>query len=227
MKPQRRITNRPVSARALMAMAVAAAVGAGCQNMTPREEGTVKGAGIGAITGAAIGAATGHSPGKGALIGGAVGAVAGNLWSKRMEDKRKAMEKATEGTGIAIARTETNELKVNVPSDFSFTVGRADVKPNMRPVLDEFARGLDANMEVRVVGHTDNTGSDAINNPLSMRRAEAVRDYIAIKGVGSNRVSTEGHGSREPVADNANAIGRAQNRRVEIFLREPAAKGGS
>jgi outer membrane protein OmpA-like peptidoglycan-associated protein len=213
--------------KTLIALTTAAAMAAGCQNMTPREEGTAKGAGIGAIAGAVIGGATGHSMGKGAVIGGAVGAVAGNLWSKRMEEKRAAMEKATEGTGIAVARTENNELKVNVPSDFSFTVGRSDVKPNMKPVLDEFARGLDPNMEVRVIGHTDSTGSDAINNPLSVRRAEAVRDYIAVKGVSPTRVDTEGHGAREPVADNASVAGRAQNRRVEIFLREPAPKGGS
>jgi outer membrane protein OmpA-like peptidoglycan-associated protein len=93
-------------------------------------------------------------------------------------------------------------------------------------VLDEFTRGLDPTMQVRVIGHTDSTGSDAINNPLSVRRAEAVRDYIAVKGVNGNRVSTEGHGSREPVAQNGTPTGRAQNRRVEIYLREPAPAGG-
>jgi outer membrane protein OmpA-like peptidoglycan-associated protein len=82
-------------------------------------------------------------------------------------------------------------------------------------------------MVVRVVGHTDATGSDTINNPLSVRRAEAVRDYMAGKGVNPTRVATEGRGSREPVADNAIVTGRAQNRRVEIFLREPAKQGGS
>jgi outer membrane protein OmpA-like peptidoglycan-associated protein len=89
-------------------------------------------------------------------------------------------------------------------------------------VLDEFARGQDPNMQVRVVGHTDATGSDAINNPLSVRRAEAVRDYMATKGVTGGRVITEGQGSRAPVAANDSFTGRSQNRRVEIFLREPA-----
>src|SRR6185503_21341139 len=226
MGPTAMNTSRATN-RVFFSVAAAAILAAGCQNMSAREEGTLKGAGLGAIAGAAVGAATGHSPGKGALIGAGVGAVAGNLWSKRMEDKRKAMEKATEGTGISVARTDDNQLKVNVPSDFSFDVGRSDVKGNMRPVLDEFSRGLDASMTVRVVGHTDATGSDTINNPLSVRRAEAVRDYISGKGVNPTRVATEGHGSREPVADNANPSGRAQNRRVEIFLREPAKQGGS
>jgi len=219
------ITNR-TSHRALLALAAAALLATGCESMSEREKGTAAGAGIGAILGAAIGSNSGNA-GKGAVIGAAGGAVVGNLWSKHMEDKRKAMEKATEGTGISVTRTDDNQLKVNVPSDFSFDVGRSDVKTNMRPVLDEFARGLDAGMVVRVVGHTDSSGSDTINNPLSVRRAESVRDYMAGKGVNPSRVNTEGRGSREPVADNANVTGRAQNRRVEIFLREPAKQGGS
>jgi outer membrane protein OmpA-like peptidoglycan-associated protein len=199
----------------------------GCESMTPRQEGTAKGAAIGAAAGAVIGSATGGSAGTGAVIGGALGAAAGNLWSKNMEDKRVAMEKATQGTGVTVARTADNQLRVNVPSDFSFDVGRADIKPNMRPVLDEFARNLNPHMLVTVVGHTDNTGSDAINNPLSVNRAAAVRDYIAVRGVTPTRIATDGRGSREPVAQNDSPAGRAQNRRVEIFLRDPGAKGGS
>ncbi|HEU5293799.1 MAG TPA: OmpA family protein [Burkholderiaceae bacterium] len=219
------MTTHSPFVRSLVALGVVTALAA-CQNMTEREKGTATGAGIGAILGAAIGSNS-NNAGKGAVIGAAAGAVAGNLWSKHMEEKRQAMEKATQGTGIAVTRTEDNQLKVNVPSDFSFDVGRSDVKSNMRPVLDEFAKGLDPNMHVRVVGHTDSTGSDAINNPLSVRRAEAVRDYMATKGVTGGRVITEGHGAHEPVAGNETVAGRAQNRRVEIFLREPAANGGS
>jgi len=220
------MTRQTRFVQTLLALGTVTALAA-CQSpMTEREKGTATGAGIGAILGAAIGMNSGNA-GKGAVIGAAAGAVAGNLWSKHMEEKRQAMEKATQGTGIAVTRTEDNQLKVNVPSDFSFDVGRSDVKSNMRPVLDEFAKGLDPNMQVRVVGHTDATGSDAINNPLSVRRAESVRDYMATKGVTGGRVVTEGHGSREPVAGNETVSGRAQNRRVEIFLREPASKGGS
>jgi outer membrane protein OmpA-like peptidoglycan-associated protein len=199
----------------------------GCESMTPRQEGTAKGAAIGAAAGAVIGSATGGSAGTGAVIGGALGAAAGNLWSKNMEEKRATMEKATQGTGITVARTADNQLKVNVPSDFSFDVGRADIKPSMRPVLDEFARNLDPHMLVTVVGHTDSTGSVAINNPLSVNRAAAVRDYIAVRGVTPTRIATDGRGSREPVAQNDSPAGRAQNRRVEIFLRDPGAKSGS
>ena len=77
-----------------------------CESMSERQKGTAIGAGGGAVAGAAIGSATGHSAGKGALIGGAVGAVAGNLWSKRMEDKRKELETSTAGSGVEVERTQ-------------------------------------------------------------------------------------------------------------------------
>ncbi len=209
-----------------LAALAAAALLAGCATeMSERQKGTATGAAIGAVAGAVLSSATGGKAGTGAVVGGAVGAVAGNLWSKRMEEKRAAMEKATQGTGIGVERTAQNELKVNVPSDFSFDVGRSAIKPQMRPVLDQFAAGLDPNMRVRIVGHTDSTGSDAINNPLSLDRAHSARDYRAARGVAPMRVDTDGRGSREPVADNGNDAGRAQNRRVEIFLREPAPQG--
>jgi outer membrane protein OmpA-like peptidoglycan-associated protein len=207
---------------ALSTLATAVALG-GCESMSEREKGTAQGAAIGAAAGALIGAATGGSAGQSALIGGAVGAVAGNLWSKNMEDKRKAMEAATAGTGIEVARTPDNQLKVNVPSDLSFDIGRADIKPALRPVLDQFAQGLDPNMRVRIVGHTDSTGNDAINDPLSVQRATSVRNYLGDRGVSASRVEVSGRGSREPVADNGTEAGRAMNRRVEIFLSDPAA----
>ena len=165
---------------------------------------------------------TGGSAGRGAVIGGAVGAVAGNLWSKRMEDKREALARASQGTGVEVARTEDNRLKLNVPSDVSFDTGRADIKPQMRPVLDEIGRNLDPNVRVTIVGHTDSTGSDAINDPLSRERAAAVRDYLSARGVAPSRVSVTGRGSHEPVASNDSESGRAANRRVEIFLSENA-----
>jgi outer membrane protein OmpA-like peptidoglycan-associated protein len=190
----------------------------GCANMSERQKGTAQGAGIGAIAGAVIGSATGGKAGTGAVIGGALGAVAGNVWSKRMEDKRKAMEAATQGTGVEVTRTADNRLQVNVPSDISFAVGRADLRPDLLPVLDKFAAGLDTSMTVHVIGHTDNTGSDAINDPLSVNRANSVKSYLVSRGVPSTRVTIEGRGERQPIADNATEQGRARNRRVEIFL---------
>jgi outer membrane protein OmpA-like peptidoglycan-associated protein len=203
---------------------VIAALAAGCSNMGEREKGTAAGAGIGAAAGAIIGSSTGGKAGTGAVVGGALGAIAGNLCSNKMDDKRHAMERATQGTGVTVDRTADNQLKVNVPSDISFDTGRADIKPELRPVLDQFAQGLDATLHVRIVGHTDNTGSDAINEPLSVDRAESVRDYLSARGVAAQRVEVSGVGSRQPIADNASAEGRARNRRVEIFLSEPERK---
>ncbi len=206
----------------IAAVLSAVALLSGCANtMSAREQGTAQGAAIGAVAGAIIGSATGGRAGGGALAGAAVGAVAGNLWSKNMEDKRRAMEQATAGTGVAVERTSDDQLRVQVPSDISFAVNSAAIESRLRPVLDTFAQGLDRNTLVRVVGHTDNTGSDAINDPLSLRRAESVRAYLEDRGVGSNRIAVAGRGSREPVAANDNADDRARNRRVEIFLREP------
>lgn len=209
-----------VAATIVLAGAIALA---GCETMDERQRGTAQGAAIGAVAGAVIGKATGGKAGTGAVAGAAVGAIAGNLWSKRMQDKQRAMEQATQGTGIEVARTEDNQLRVNVPSDISFAVGRADLQPALRPVLDQFAQGLDATTVVRIVGHTDSTGSDAINEPLSLERARTVSNYLQDRGVPASRLEIAGRGSREPVADNTTPEGRAQNRRVEIFLREPAA----
>jgi len=213
-----RAGRRSLLVTALLGLAVLAS---GCAEMGERERGTAQGAAIGAVGGAILSSATGGKAGTGAVAGGVLGAVAGNLWSKHMQDKREAMEQATAGTGIDVSRTHDDQLKVDVPADFSFDVGRAVIKPAMVPVLDKFSQGLAPTMLVRVVGHTDSTGSDAINNPLSLDRAQAVRDYLTRHGVAGGRIEVEGVGERQPVADNSTAEGRARNRRVEIFLREP------
>ena len=198
---------------------------AGCANMTETQKGTAKGAGIGAAAGAVVGALA--DGGKGAAIGAAVGAgagaVAGNVWSKRMEQQKKQMEEATAGTGVAVSQTEDNRLKLDIPSDVSFDKGRADIKPNFRPVLDKFAASLAANpnTKVTIIGHTDSSGSDAINDPLSVNRAARTRDYLATRGVASSRFTIDGRGSHEPVVANDSAANMAKNRRVEIFVAEP------
>ena len=186
-------------------------------NMTPGARNTAVGAGVGALAGAAIGGNT-----QGAAIGGLLGAAGGYVWSQHMADKKAAMERATQGTGVAVTQTQDNRLKLNIPSDISFDTGRSEIKSNLRPILDQFANGLanQPNTEIRIVGHTDNVGSDATNNPLSVQRAQAARDYLAARGVDTRRVFTAGQGERDPIADNNTAAGRASNRRVEIFLAE-------
>ena len=210
----------------LTVIAFAASSLVGCANMTETQSDTAKGAGIGAVAGAVIGGIA--NGGKGAAIGAAVGAAAGAgggyLWSKNMQEQRAAMEKATQGTGVTVSQTSDNQLKLEIPSDISFDSGSYQIKPDLRPVLDRFAVTLNQNpvTTVRIIGHTDNRGSDAVNNPLSVNRADATRDYLVTRGVALNRIAIDGRGSREPIADNSTAEGRAKNRRVEIFVAEPA-----
>ncbi len=201
----------------------------GCANMSETQKTTGTGAGIGAVAGALLGAATagghkGKSAATGAAIGAAVGAGGGYMWSKHMEKQRADMEQATHGTGVSVSQTADNRLKLDIPSDVSFDTGRYDIKSNLRPVLDRFASTLNENpvTTVTIIGHTDNTGSDAINDPLSVNRAAATRDYLSARGVNSSRISINGRGSHEPIADNSTASGRARNRRVEIFVAESA-----
>lgn len=198
----------------------------GCASMTETQKGTAKGAAIGGGAGAVVGAVAGGGKGAaiGAAIGAAAGGIAGNVWSKRMQAQKAEMEQATAGTGVGVTQTADNRLKLDIPSDISFDTGRADVKSNFRPVLDAFAQSLVNNpaTTVTIIGHTDSSGSDAVNNPLSLNRAASTRDYISARGVASNRIMIDGRGSREPLVSNDTAANRAKNRRVEIFVAEPA-----
>jgi outer membrane protein OmpA-like peptidoglycan-associated protein len=214
--------------RLISAMTAATLAMGGCASMDQTQQDTAKGAGIGAAAGAVIGAAVNRdNRGKGAMVGAAVGAAAGaiggNIWSKRMQEQKQKMEQAAQGTGVGVSQTADNQLKLNIPSDISFDVGKSDIKPQMRPVLDKFAQTLVENpaTTVRIIGHTDSTGSDAINDPLSVDRASSARNYLTARGVGAERIAVDGRGSREPIADNRTAQGRAQNRRIEIFVAEP------
>jgi outer membrane protein OmpA-like peptidoglycan-associated protein len=199
----------------------------GCSNMNEVQRGTAGGAGIGAGIGAVLGAATGGGGGRrtatGAAVGGAAGAVIGNIWSSRMEQQKRAMQQAAQGTGVQVTQTADNRLKLDIPTDISFDTNKSDIKPDFRPILDKFASSLAENpyAKVTIIGHTDNTGGDAINDPLSLNRAARTRDYLAARGVASNRFTVEGRGSHEPVAPNDTPANRAKNRRVEIFVAEP------
>ena len=208
----------------LSAIAIAFGGLSGCANMTETQKTTGTGAAIGAVAGGVIGAATGGHAGTGAAIGAAVGAGGGYLWSKHMEKQKAEMEQATQGTGVTVSQTADNQLKLDIPSDVSFDTNRYDIKPNLRPILDRFATTLNENpvTTVTIIGHTDNTGNDAINNPLSVNRAASTRDYLVARGVATSRFAINGRGSHEPIADNNTVEGRAKNRRIEIFVAEPA-----
>ena len=196
-----------------------------CESMDEGQRRTATGAGVGAAAGAAIGAIgndsnRGRGAAAGAAIGAAVGALGGYVWNKRMESQQKQIQQATQGTGVEVTRTADNRLQIIVPGDIAFDSGQAVIKPNFRTSLDNFAQSLQQNPSstITIIGHTDSTGSPAVNEPLSLQRADATRDYLVSRGVAANRFSIDGRGSREPVASNDTEAGRARNRRVEIFL---------
>ncbi|MEO7851095.1 MAG: OmpA family protein [Rubrivivax sp.] len=202
-----------------------AVVLAGCAN-TSYDADPKRDTAIGAVAGAAVGAAV-HSSNRthGALAGAAVAGLGSYIWSSRMAKQKSEMEAATRGTGVQVTQTADNQLKLEVPSDVSFAVNSARIEPAFDTVLNRFAQTLNDNPKttVRVIGHTDSSGSDAINDPLSVNRAAAVRSYLTARGITAGRIAIDGRGSREPMASNSSDAGRAQNRRVDIFVGEASA----
>jgi outer membrane protein OmpA-like peptidoglycan-associated protein len=206
--------KKPTAQTAIVCLGAAVVLLGGCANMTETQRNTAIGAGVGAVAGGIIG------DGRGAAIGAGVGALGGYAWSQYMANKRAEMERATAGTGVQITQTADNRLQLNVPNDISFAVNSSEIGPRLRPVLDQFAAGLgyQQGIEITIIGHTDSTGSDAINDPLSLDRANSVRAYLANRGVNPALILTQGRGSHQPIASNSTADGRARNRRVEIYL---------
>jgi outer membrane protein OmpA-like peptidoglycan-associated protein len=194
-----------------MAVAISL-IGSGCGTENKR---TATGAGVGAAAGGALGAILGHQSGnrgKGAIIGAAAGAVLGGVVGRRMDKQAAELEKIAE-----TKRTEQG-LITKLKSDILFDTGKSDLKPVAKTNLSQMAEIMKKYPEnvLLVKGFTDNTGSDAINQTLSQKRAEAVRTYLVGQGIPANTVSTQGMGETNPVADNGTADGRKQNRRVEI-----------
>jgi outer membrane protein OmpA-like peptidoglycan-associated protein len=137
------------------------------------------------------------------------------------------MEQATRGTGVQVSQTQDNRLKLEIPSDVSFDTGRSDIKSNFRPVLERFAGTLNENpgTSVTIIGHTDSTGSSAINQPLSIERAAHTRDYLTMRGVSPNRIAIDGRGEREPIASNDDSVRpRAQPPRGDLRGRARPAR---
>ena len=149
-------------------------------------------------------------------------AAPANSWTARLATLKSDLETSTKGTGVVIEQTADNQLHLVIPNEMSFDTGRANVKRNLAQVLDKVAEGLKSATaaSVRVVGHTDNTGSEEGNERLSVSRADSARNHLVSRGVSTTAITTDGRGSREPLADNGTAAGRAQNRRVEIFVAE-------
>lgn len=182
----------------------------------------VKGGGIGAAAGAVIGAGIGRVAGNtgiGAAIGGVVGGAAGTLIGNKMDKQKKQLEEQVKNAKVE-SINDGQAIRVTFDSGILFATNSSDLSTASRNALATFAANLKANnqTDLLIVGHTDNTGNDKINQPLSERRAQSVMSYLLGQGIASSRMKSEGKGSTEPVADNATAAGRKENRRVEVYI---------
>ena len=190
----------------------------------PRRNNTGTGVLAGALGGAVLGYLTNTSNGeqgrKNALIGAGVGALGGAAVGSYMDRQQRDLEAQLSGSGVGVARQGDN-LVLRMPSDVTFATNQSTIDPRFNATLDDVAnvlRRYDQSL-VDIVGHTDSSGGDAINQPLSERRAVSVADALIRAGVQRERLYVAGNSSRNPVASNATPEGRAQNRRVEILIR--------
>ena len=211
----------------ILILCVSLLTGTGCsawKGMSKTGQGAVIGAGSGAAAGAGIGALVGGGKGAwiGSLIGAAVGSGTGALVGKKMDKQQQELESQLKNAQIEKV-TDSNNLqaiKVTFSSGILFAVNSAQLNAASKADLNELAQNLIQNPEtnVQVFGYTDNTGSQQLNERLSLQRAESVVDYLVHDGVQPNRFSAKGFGWNDPVASNATPEGRAQNRRVEIYI---------
>ena len=180
----------------------------------------------GALIGAAIGAAAGLLSGddaverrQRAMVGAGIGALAGGGIGAYQDRQEAELRRETAGTGIDVSR-DGDVIKLNLPDGVTFDFARYELKPQFYPALNTVAGTLREYHQtiVEVSGHTDSVGSDAANQTLSERRANAVAAYLTGQGVQQSRLEVVGMGERYPVASNDTDSGRALNRRVEIRL---------
>lgn len=184
-----------------------------------RVSNTAAGAGLGAIAGAGLGLLAGGNDRRNALIGAGVGALAGGLVGGYMDRQEAELRAQLQGTGVSVTRAG-DQIILNMPSNITFATDQDEVKSAFYPTLNSVALVLQKFNQtiVDVYGHTDSTGSDQHNFDLSQRRALSVATYLGAQGVDRRRFAITGFGSTRPIASNATAEGRAQNRRVEIQL---------
>jgi outer membrane protein OmpA-like peptidoglycan-associated protein len=208
----------------LAAMVAAACTTTDPYSSAPRRNNTGTGVIAGALGGALLGYLTNTNNSeegrKNALIGAGIGALAGGAVGQYMDRQQRALEAELSGTGVGVARQGDN-LVLRMPADVTFATNSASMDPRFGPVLADVARVLNQYDQsiVDVVGHTDSTGGDHINQPLSERRASSVAQALVSNGVLPDRLYVQGVSSRNPVASNDTVAGRAQNRRVEILIR--------
>jgi len=207
-----------------LSVLAAVALLAACTTTDPytgerKTSNTAKGAGIGAAVGAAVGAAAADDRGKGALSGAAAGAAAGGGIGYYMDRQEEKLRQELQGTGVQVRR-EGDRIHLIMPGNITFATGRHEIRSEFYGVLDSVAKILAEfkDTAIKVSGHTDSTGGDQLNQTLSERRADSVREYLIQRQVAAGRIQAQGYGPRYPIASNDTASGRQANRRVELEL---------
>ena len=153
------------------------------------------------------------------ILGAGIGGLAGVGIGAYMDKQERDLRARTAGTDVQVVR-QGDDLLLNLPSGITFAYDSSTVQPQFRQTLDQVADILSQYKQtyIDVYGHTDSTGSDSYNQALSERRAVAVADYLASRGVQPARIGTRGFGKSQPIASNDTDAGRAANRRVEIKI---------
>lgn len=207
------------------ALSICMLVSAGCSTMTNTGKGALIGGGGGTAVGAGIGALIGGGKGAGigAAIGAAVGAGAGALIGRKMDKQREELERELARTATVEPVTDQNGLqaiKVTFNGGILFPTNGTTLNASSRQDLTEFAASLNNNPQtnVQIFGFTDNTGTMAVNERVASGRANAVRDYLINSGVASSRITATAEPMTDYIASNDTPEGRAQNRRVEIYI---------
>jgi outer membrane protein OmpA-like peptidoglycan-associated protein len=191
-------------------------IASGCKSMNKTQKGAVIGAAGGGAIGAVIGKAAGNTA-MGAIIGAAVGGATGAVIGHKMDKQAEEMKKVL---GDAEVRRVGEGIGIDFKEKVLFGFDRSDLGANAATNLDKLINVLNKypDTDIKILGHTDNKGTDAYNQGLSERRAASVSSYLKDHGISSSRVSTKGMGENDPIASNDTEEGRSQNRRVEFVI---------
>jgi len=187
--------------------------------MNKTTKGGLLGAGGGAIVGGVLGRVIGGSGGTaaGAIIGAAVGGTGGALIGRKMDKQAAELQKDMKN---ATVERVGEGIKITFDSGILFDTNKSALRAVSQSEIQNMAATLKKYPDTNIIveGHTDNTGTDAINQPLSEQRAQSVANYTIAQGVDASRIQTKGYGSTQPVADNSTEAGRQANRRVEVAI---------